>query len=311
MTTSLSSQDQALGALVGLVVGDALGAPVEFKRRGQFPLVEDMIGGGKFRLPPGAWTDDTAMALCLAESLLAHPELDRSDLMSRFLRWIDQGENSSTGRAVGLGQNTLWALADFRKTGELIAKLRARPAHSNGALMRLAPLPCMHWRHPERARRLASLQSWTTHHSALSSDACVFVTTLMCALIRGATWDEAKSEAKSEGLSEEWAPELAALVNRDLSAIPSEEISSSGYVIHTLEAAMWSVETTQSFEAALIKAVNLGDDADTVGAVTGQLAGALYGLRAIPQRWLEPLVEAPRIKDLGDQLFHALATADL
>jgi ADP-ribosyl-[dinitrogen reductase] hydrolase len=81
-------------------------------------------------------------------------------------------------------------------------------------------------------------------------------------------------------------------------------------VIHTLEAAMWSVETTQSFEAALIKAVNLGDDADTVGAVTGQLAGALYGLRAIPQRWLEPLFEAPRIKDLGNQLFRALATAN-
>ena len=152
-----SSQDRALGALIGLAVGDALGAPVEFKKRGHFPMITEMVGGGKFRLPPGAWTDDTAMALCLAESLLVDPDLDLHDLMSRFLRWIDSGEPSSTGRAVGLGQNTFWALADFRKSGEVVARLRSKPAHSNGALMRLAPLPCMHWRDPSRAMRLARL----------------------------------------------------------------------------------------------------------------------------------------------------------
>lgn len=302
MINDSDQQDRALGALIGLAIGDALGAPVEFKRRGQFPLITDMVGGGKFKLPPGAWTDDTAMTLCLAESLLSQPELDVSDMMSRFIGWIDRGDNSSTGRAVGLGQNTFWALADFRKHGNLVANPRPRPAHSNGALMRLAPIPCMHWRDPARAARLASAQSWATHHSALSSDVCVYAATMMCALISGEPWGTSRACAHMG----EGSPELLAMTQSDLSARSADEVSSSGYVIHTLEAALWSIETTASFEEALIRAVNLGDDADTVGAVTGQLAGALYGLSAIPPRWRAVLFDLERLTDLSAQLYTAL-----
>lgn len=298
------NRDRALGALVGLAVGDALGAPAEFRRRGQFPRVTEMLGGGKFRLPPGAWTDDTAMALCLAESLLCDPTLDLHDLMTRFLRWTDQGENSSTGRAVGLGQNTFWTLADFRKTGAVVARERARPAHSNGSLMRLAPLPCMHWRDSRLAMELASAQSWATHHSYLASEVCVYATSLISALISGEHWGVIRAElARFKSFS----PELWAVLTRDQRGRAAEEINSSGYVLHTLEAALWSIETTSSFEDALIRAVNLGDDADTVGAVTGQLAGARYGLSAIPPRWLDVLAQQERLTWLGQQLFDRFA----
>lgn len=301
------SKKRTLGALIGLAVGDALGAPVEFRRRNSFLEIKEMLGGGKFKLPPGAWTDDTAMALCLAESLLQDHTLNLHDLMSRFLGWIDRGENSSTGRAVGLGQNILWALGNFRKTGQLVADLRARPAHSNGSLMRLAPIPCMYWRDPKQAMKLASVQSWATHHSALASAVCIYATRLMCALISGDTWADARAVAQADVMLEQ-SPELSSLLERDLTARSRDEISSSGYVIHTLEAALWSIETTNSFEDALIRAVNLGDDADTVGAVTGQLAGALYGVNDIPHAWLDALVDVERIMSLGAELFEAHAT---
>ena len=149
------ASDRVAGCLVGLAVGDALGAPVEFKRRGTFAPVTGMRAGGYFRLPAGAWTDDTAMALCLAQSLLAAPEFSELDLLERFWRWLEHGENTSTGRALGVGQNTFRTLSNFRRTGALAAPPNGNRSDGNGALMRMAPVACRYWRKPELARLIA------------------------------------------------------------------------------------------------------------------------------------------------------------
>lgn len=279
-------QERARGALVGLAIGDALGAPVEFKDRDSFPEVREMLAGGYFKLPAGAWTDDTAMALCLADSLIHDGGLDTRDLLNRFLGWIYANENTSTGQCIGVGQNTFAVLGNYRRTGALTAPHVKGRSDGNGALMRLAPVACRHSSDPTKARLIARSQSYTTHASELSAAACDAVAAILCDLIAGQPWQGALAKLSNDAWPEEIKAILAGSWNK-----PRNEIRSSGYVIHTLEAALWALGTTSSFEEALIASVNLGNDADTVGAVTGQLAGARYGIRAVPARWSNMLID--------------------
>ena len=281
------ANSKVAGALIGLAVGDALGAPVEFQERGSFPLVTEMRAGGYFRLPAGAWTDDTAMALCLADSLIAHPAFDPADMLNRFLRWMNDHENTSTGRCIGVGQNTLAVMGNYHRTGALIAPPVKGRSDGNGAIMRLAPVACMHWRDIETARRISVRQSQATHCSELSAAASDMLSWLLSLLIGGATWLDALASIRSN----EWHEDIQAIAAGAWASKSADEISSSGYVVHTLEAAMWAVGTTTSFEEALITAVNLGRDADTVGAVAGQIAGARYGVQSIPERWLNVIAK--------------------
>jgi ADP-ribosyl-[dinitrogen reductase] hydrolase len=297
--------DRALGALVGLAVGDALGAPVEFCRRDTFAPVSDMRAGGYFKLPAGAWTDDTAMALCLAESLLEHPKLDQKDLLDRFCLWAGKGANTSTGVCVGIGQNTLRVLGNYHRTGTLFAPETRQKSDGNGALMRLAPVAVRHWSNPSEARRIADMQSRTTHYSALSAAGCEFLAATLSALIGGQDWSEASCPRSSDN----WPAVITALANEDWRQRSRDSINSTGFVVHTLEAALWAVDTTDSFAAAIVKAVNLGDDADSVGAVAGQLAGARYGLSAIPENWLEVLIKRQEIVHISRSLFSGNQTS--
>ena len=293
--------DRALGALVGLAIGDALGAPVEFCRRDTFEQVTGMRAGGYFKLPAGAWTDDTAMALCLAESLIEHPELDPKDLLDRFCLWAEKGTNTSTGVCVGIGQNTLRVLGNYHRKGELFAPETRQKSDGNGAIMRLAPVAVRHWHDPAEAQRIAELQSRTTHYSNLSAAACEALAVIMTAQINGVDWETASKPTPAA----HWPDAIKAISIEDWSGRDRESISSTGFVVHTLEAALWAVDTTNSFYAAVLKAVNLGDDADSVGAVAGQLAGARYGLSAIPQIWLDALIHKTEIERIGRTLFHA------
>lgn len=272
-----------------------MGAPIEFQPRGCFAAVRDMRAGGRFRLPAGAWTDDTAMALCLADSLIAAPQLDEADLLDRFCRWAEFGDNTSTGVAVGIGQITLRNLGHYRRTGNLTAPPPQGRADGNGALMRLAPVAILHHANPEDAFDIAVRQGMTTHHSALSDEACGFTGHLMAQLIHGKEWATAISNSKAKVSDENLQLRID---QRHADAEPP----STGFVLDTLEAALWAIERTGSFEEALILAVNLGLDADTVGAVTGQIAGARYGLSSIPARWLEPLIQRERIEEAAKGL---------
>ena len=298
-TTSHEARGRALGAVVGLAVGDALGAPVEFKARDSFPLVTEMMAGGYFRLPAGAWTDDTAMALCLAESLNHAPDFDAQDLLNRFLRWMDAHENTSTGKCIGVGQNTLAVLGHYRRTGEVVAPSIKGRSDGNGALMRVAPVAVRHWSDLMKAREIAAAQSRATHCSIFSEQICVAMMDILTGLIAGKSW----SVVTGDITSLEVASEIKHIFQGSWKDKSRDQISSSGYVVDTFEAALWAVESTGTFEEAVIAAVNLGHDADTVGAVAGQLAGALYGIDAIPQRWLQCLIKLDEIQDRFDCLW--------
>ena len=293
-------RDRAGGALLGLAVGDALGTTLEFSLRDSEPRVSDMVGGGPFGLAPGEWTDDTSMALCLAESILERGAIDPEDLMRRFTAWWQDGDNSLYGICFDIGITTSAALQRFLDTGDPLSGSTDPRTAGNGSLMRLAPAAIRWWGDPGKARAAARLQSRTTHGAAQAVDACDFFAGLLVEAIAGKPKEALLSPRAFDG--HEAVAEIAAGSWRGKRR---DEISSSGYVVHTLEAALWSIDGARSFADALIAAVNLGDDADTVGAVTGQLAGALWGASRIPAAWLEKLAWRGRIQQLALDLFDA------
>lgn len=296
--------DRALGAWLGLAVGDALGTTLEFSRRDAEPHHTEMMGGGPFRLQPGVWTDDTSMALCLADTLLATGEVDPHDLITRFIAWWRDGENSVTGSCFDIGNTTRAALERFERIGDPVAGDTAAVAAGNGSLMRLAPVALFYCDDREAAGRAARLQSQTTHAADECLDACEAFTHLLVDAFAGKSKAELLSAAPTRATGQ-----VAEILAGSWRAKPRAAISSSGYVIHTLEAALWAIGQASSFEEALVLAVNLGDDADTVGAVTGQIAGAIWGASAIPARWIERLAWRDRLEGTGRALLRRGAAA--
>ncbi|WP_119419759.1 ADP-ribosylglycohydrolase family protein [Desertibaculum subflavum] len=290
--------DRAVGALVGLAVGDALGTTLEFTRRDSYPPLDDMIGGGPFGLLPGEWTDDTSMALCLAESLLANDGFDPADLMRRFVRWWQHGENSVNGRCFDIGITTRTALARFQKTGNPLAGDTDPMTAGNGSIMRLAPVVLRWFQDPKAAIEIAELQSQTTHAAPAAVAGCRLLADLLRDLIesgdKAALWAERASDE----------PLLAGVAGGSWKRKNRDQIRSSGYVVETLEAAMWAVNEGADFRDALLLAVNLGGDADTVGAVAGQIAGALWGASGIPPEWRTCLAWNSQIEALAADLWN-------
>jgi len=286
------SLDRSMGAFLGLAVGDALGAPYEGLGRGSYPPVSDYSAEGVHGLGAGGWTDDTAMAICLAESLLARGGVDERDLLERFLRWYRTGENSCTGAAAGISRKTRAALEGFERSGRVDAAAELENA-GNGAIMRLAPVAIFFRRNEIEARRAAARQARVTHtaQTALTAAEC-FADLLVVALQTGDPEAVSRAAAGSKRLADICDPR----------GKQREQISSAPRAADTLEAALWCLEGAAGFEQAVIEAVNLGGDTDTIGAVTGQLAGAIFGASAIPPRWLAGLHSRARLEDLARRL---------
>ena len=298
-TLNKGVRDRARGALLGLAVGDAVGTTLEFKPRDSYEPLTDMTGGGPFRLAPGVWTDDTSMALALAESLAERGALDPADLMERFVRWWRDGEYSPTGTCFDIGMTTRAALARFEQSGDPIAGSRAPDAAGNGSLMRLAPVPIYGLSAGVTAmREAARIQSATTHAARACLDACEAWSMIVHAAIGGASEENAMKAASSLDLTEP----IAALAGGSWQGKTRDAIRSSGYVVHSFEAALWCVGQGGDFREVILRAANLGDDADTTAAITGQLIGALVGETGIPAEWLDRLAWRERIAQLADRL---------
>ena len=273
-------QDRALGAFLGLAIGDAVGTTLEFETRDRRPPLTDMVGGGPFGLPPGGWTDDTSMALALADSLATCGGLVPDDLMRRWVRWYRDGAYSHTGRCFDIGNQTRAALVDFDRDGRLPGPTDSA---GNGAIMRLAPVVLFALdRGAEEAARMAAAQARLTHNNDEAAATSAAMARLLHALIEGGGTDL-------------------------LGAVPErrDDVRASGWVRHTWQAARWAVATTDSFASAVLAAANLADDADTTAAVAGQIAGALYGLEAIPEPWRARLLWHDEIMALGRRLLPA------
>ena len=307
--TDQTSQDRYRGCLLGLATGDAVGTTLEFKPPGSFDPVDDMVGGGPFGLQPGQWTDDTSMALCLAESLIECRGFEPADQMQRYVRWWRHGHLSSTGACFDIGNTTSTALGAFeRSSGPFSGPTDVRSA-GNGSIMRLAPVPMFFAKRPAEAIEMAAKSSRTTHGAVTAVDACRYLAGLIVGALQGV--DKAVlTSPRYTPVPGYWdehplAPEIDEIARGSFRAREPPEIRGSGYVVRSLEAAMWAFGRSESFREGCLLAVNLGDDADTTGAVYGQLAGAYYGERAIPQEWRSRLSHRELIASMADRL-HAM-----
>jgi ADP-ribosyl-[dinitrogen reductase] hydrolase len=305
-------RDRQRGTLVGLAVGDALGAAVEFEPPGSFPEVTDYRDGGPHGLAPGEWTDDTSMALALADSI-AEVGWDLDDQAQRYLRWWQQGEYSVNGRCFDIGNTTASALIRFRQTGSARhAASRDGRASGNGCIMRVAPVPIYYARFfPDRLPLLmerAVESCLPTHASEQCLSATAYLTLVLAGLIHGLP--------RETVLDPEWEPlarlregmtvhgEVEEVLRGSFRRKQPPEVRGSGYVVACLEAALWAFHDAADFRQAVLRAVNLGDDADTTGAVAGQLAGACWGESGIPPEWREGL----RGRDLIERALKGLLT---
>jgi ADP-ribosyl-[dinitrogen reductase] hydrolase len=260
-----------------------------------------MVGGGPFQLRAGEWTDDTAMALALADSLLFSGALDERDLMGRFINWYRNGAYSCTGRCFDIGVTTARALRKFELSNDPVAGSTDPDSAGNGSLMRLAPVAIRYWRDHKRIEDAAARQSITTHGAPEAVSACVSYAKLISDAIAGKPLSELLAP-REEGFGK-----IRTIMSGSWRGKKRDAIRSSGYVAHSLEAALWSIGRTSDFQSALLMAVNLGEDADTTGAITGQLAGAIYGLNGIPNHWLSRLADRRKIEEAAQ---HLLALAE-
>ena len=296
------------GAMLGLAVGGAMGAAVEFLTPGTFEPVTEMLGGGPHGLKPGQWTDDTSMALCLAESLIARNGFDPADQMERYLRWYREGHLSSDGRCFDIGDTTRRSLEHFERTREPYSGVHEPNGAGNGSIMRLAPIPLAFADTPCKAIYLAGKSSLTTHGSQCAADACRLLAQIIIRSLSGS------SRASLLGKISCWAPDgsapdpplctqVQALDAGSFRAKNPPDIRASGFSVSTLEAALWAFNRASTFEEGMVAAVNLGEDADTVGAVYGQIAGAFFGEKAIPERWIRRLAMKDFLVQTADRLY--------
>ena len=299
MNEGIKLLDRYRGCLLGLAAGDAVGTTVEFQPRGTFEPVTDMTGGGPFRLAPGQWTDDTSLALCLATSLVECKGFDPADQMERYCRWKEQGYLSSTGECFDIGTTTDGALLRYRRTGKANAGSSKPSSAGNGSIMRLAPIPMFFLPDLDATEHYAAASSITTHGALECVDAC----RLLGRIIGRALLGQSKEEVLfADAVTFNGAEKIAAIARGTYQTKSEASIWGTGYVVESLEAALWCFLRTDNFEQAILLAANLGDDADTTAAICGQVAGAYYGKSGIPSGWIEKLAMRSAITELAAQL---------
>lgn len=301
----MSVNERPIGCLQGLAIGDALGAAVEFAPPGSFDPVTDMRGGGPHGLDAGEWTDDTSMALALADSILT-VGWDLGDQARRYLSWWETGRYSVTGECFDIGNATAGALARFRESGDATTSGSAdRRSAGNGSIMRLAPVAIAgRQRYPDDIDGLMQRcveSSYPTHRAPQALSACAVLGVMLAALLAG----EPRSVVLDPGWwvwdrhSVDLDLEVAEIVAGSHRAKQPPDIVGSGYVVRSLEAALWAFGRGVDFEDAALTAVNLGDDSDTTGAVCGQLAGAYWGKKGIPESWRMQLAWSDRLESVA------------
>ncbi|WP_261858269.1 ADP-ribosylglycohydrolase family protein [Photobacterium sanguinicancri] len=303
---------RAQGCLLGLAIGDALGTTLEFKAKGSFDPITDMVGGGPFVLEAGQWTDDTSMALCLADSLLECGEHDPQDQLERYIRWRDFGYNSCTGECFDIGLTVSHALTNFEVNGKPNAGSTAPRSAGNGSIMRLAPIVIFYSHIKgyslQETINYAALSSLPTHGEQRAVEACRMLAQLLSQLFVG---EGSKQEFLNQLLesfpvcntqTKEVNELRHAIAVATQSTTTRQDIFGRGYVVDSLQAAIWCFVQSNTFKEGALLAANLGDDADTTGAVYGQIAGAYYGAEAIPNEWLDKLYWREKIAETATVL---------
>ncbi|NUU95476.1 hypothetical protein XO10_04120 [Marinitoga sp. 1135] len=288
------TKNRCLGALIGLAIGNALGAPFEYIDMEKLPEINDFHSGGIYNLNAGEWTDDVSMALCLAESLI-EDGFDFDSQMKKYLKWIDEGLYSCKKTAFGIDNQTMDALIQYEKDASL-PKIIDKDSHK--PLARLAPIP-MYFKNSFNDAVFYSGQSaYTTHNNIYSIHSCKFIGGFIQQAINGATKRVLLEEVhRHMDLIYDVKLKIVDVTYKDIN-----DLINDGKAINSLEIALWTIYNTNSFKDAVLTAVRFGGDTDTLGAIVGQMAGALYGLENIPKVWLLKLAKKDMILELAEKL---------
>ncbi|AYZ14375.1 ADP-ribosylglycohydrolase family protein [Chryseobacterium arthrosphaerae] len=306
-------ENKVKAGIMGVCVGDALGVPVEFKKRQDLKInpVTKMLEYMSWNQPKGTWSDDSSLTLCLAEELTKGYDLER--IGAGFVKWVKDGHWTAHGRLFDIGGTTRHSIARLIKgesagfSGNIFEE-----DNGNGSLMRILPLAFYLQNENDTKKFYLTVKevSSITHGHFRSVFACFIYVVFAIQLIKGKSKIEAYSYMQKTALEyaeiQEFNPKEIELFNRilkhDISGYPEDEIKSGGYVLHSLEASLWCFLNSESYSEAVLKAVNLGEDTDTTGAITGGIAGIYYGYENIPQEWLNVLVRKDDIEALCEKL---------
>ncbi len=296
--------------IIGLAVADALGVPVEFKSRATLDAdpVVDMRGYGTHNMPAGCWSDDTSMTLCALDSL-AEGKLDLEEIMRNFGRWLTEDAYTATGVTFDIGGTCMMAIHRyFDGSGRAAAAcgLDSEASNGNGSLMRILPfvLYLHDAHHDEDPLDIIHQASCLTHAHERSQMGCGIYALIVDELLERPRKSSVYAGlARARAIYGAWDDyhHYHRLFEGDIAALDRDDIRGSGYVVHTLEAALWCLLNTDSYEACVLAAANLGEDTDTVAAVAGGLAGAMYGYEAIPEAWRETLIRRDYIEDMCER----------
>ncbi|HEY9702134.1 MAG TPA: ADP-ribosylglycohydrolase family protein [Allocoleopsis sp.] len=307
----MSNKSVILSGLMGVCVGDSLGVPVEFttrKQREQSP-VTTMIGYGTYNQPPGTWSDDSSLTFCLAESLCNGFNLD--DIGRKFCQWYDDNLWTPYGKVFDIGITTSRAIFNL-KNGVNPLESGGKDDHSNGngSLMRILPIVYDYksLSFPELINRVHQVSS-ITHGHAIAQMCCGIYISMAVCLLEGMSLEESYlqclknvTEIYERKPFNSYLNNLERILSGNIHKLPVNEIESGGYVIHSLEAALWCLLNSKSYAETVLKAVNLGGDTDTTGAIAGGLAGIYYGFDQIPLEWINQIVRKDDIIDLAQRL---------
>jgi ADP-ribosylglycohydrolase len=293
----MSTQNKLIGSLVGLATGDAFGAPYEFKRP-PFEVNKHYSSGGVHNVKPGQWTDDTSMALCIAQSLIENKSFDAKDQMDKYVSWCDYGYMSSNGECFDIGNTVAGALDLYKRSKNPFSGLEGDEYSGNGSLMRLAPIAIAFYKDKEKLIEYVSKSSQTTHKSQLCIDSCIYFAQLLKGAYEGFSKEELLDPNFINTLS--LRQEVKNIANGSFKE--EKGYKPTGYVIDTLESALMTFYKYDSFEDGLFNIVAFGYDTDTAGAVYGQIAGAYYGLDNIPKHLVDNLMHKDTLLSLSEKL---------
>ncbi|KAB2494404.1 ADP-ribosylglycohydrolase family protein [Priestia endophytica] len=319
MFLKIAIKKRILPTLYGGIIGDMLGVPVEFKKRGTFHI-NDVTGYGTYNQPPGTWSDDTSMTLCLVETLTENGS--PLDLMKKFVQYEENGYLTPHGKMFDIGIATVKAIRRF-KEGTPLAQCGGTSEYDNGngAIMRISPLALILNNNFDFDKHIKIIKEYTeiTHaHPRAIVGSFIYVELLVRMSLNDSLEKAIQNiQVLFNHIFNEDHPyqkefrHYKRIFKDNFFNTPEEEILSGGYVVHTLEAAIWCLGTTSSFKEAVLKAVNLGDDTDTVGAITGALAGMHYKMEGIPKDWLERRVRKDKVDELIKDFCDARVEQDM
>jgi ADP-ribosylglycohydrolase/protein-tyrosine phosphatase len=295
-------RERFLGTLLGLATGDALAAPTQMVRPGGFAPVRDLLGGGLYDLPRGAWTDDTALALCLAESLLECRGFDARDQGTRYRRWQRDGYLSATGQCLGITAGVTRALASAQWRRQAFSGSHDPKQLEKDPLTRIAPVVMYWFAQPQEAVDKAAEAARTTCQAPDVLVACRFFAAALHAALSGRPKAAVLEPDKALWLRNRPSARLAAILDGQYRGKGQELLNPAGDALDVLEAALWALHRSQSWREGALLAVNLGGESDSIAALFGQLAGAHHGVSAIPLAWRDALLQREMLVDVADRL---------